>query len=585
MRARPPVTRVEAGHVVVRTEVEAADGTELAPVEVRVPVAHADLLDPTATPGAAVLATVAVLRGEDLVIEGPVDVVTAERTAHLGLLLSDWWGTGTTRVEVAETYEAPASGDGVGLFFTRGADSWSTLLDLLDEEPPDRVTHLLSIHHGPPHLFRAIEAEVVAGHVHVALELGLELVVAETNARVLLDPYRRWLDTSTSALVATALQVSTGLRRLVLSGAAPADVHTRTGADPDVLHGLGTSRTEVVLGNPHRARHERIAHLAADPLARATLQVCWEGMTAGNCGRCRKCQLTMTALALAGDPDPTAGFDADLDPDLVRTLDLGPELGSFLAPLVAGLPPEHEVLRRAWSDAWERSRGIESRPRWGDDAPPGLAGPGVPERVATALWATTGQPVAPAPAPLGWQGGAVPLRPPHDRHDEIRALADAAPGRPHPWAVVEHHIRDEARDGHQADLALALTTHHGPGPTYLPGILWDHLAPPVLGPEPVRALLRTARARLWWRAEGDLEPLRVVEAIEQGCLPLQVMPAATARDLARDLPPALAPLVVDEESLATLDLSPAAVTARLGPAVDHLLAGSAEHDLLAGAYR
>ena len=36
---------------------------------------------------------------------------------------------------------------------------------------------------------------------------------------------------------------------------------------------------------------------------------------------------------------------------------------------------------------------------------------------------------------------------------------------------------------------------------------------------------------------------------------------------------------------AALDLSPAGVAALLGPAADHLLNGSAEHDLLAGAYR
>ena len=187
-------------------------------------------------------------------------------------------------------------------------------------------------------------------------------------------------------------------------------------------------------------------------------------------------------------------------------------------------------------------------------------------------------------APLGWRAGAVALRPALDRHDEIRALADANPDRPHAWAVVEHHIRDEARDGHQADLALALAGHHGPGPTYLPGILWAWLEPPVLDAAAVRTLLRTARARLWWRADGDLEPLRVLEAIEQGCLPLQVMPAAAARNLARDLPSALVPLVVSDESLADLQLDPDAVARVLGPVVDHLLSGSAEYDLLTGAY-
>ncbi len=585
MRAKAPVTRVEARHLIVRTEVTAADGTELAPIEVCVPLAHADLLDPTATPGAATLATVAAARGEDLVIEGALDARTASTVGDLARLLAGWWGTGEPAVEVGDTYEAPAAGDGVGLFFSRGVDSWSTLLDLLDAPPPDRVTHLITVHHGPPAIFRAVEADIVAGNRMVADQLGLELVVVETTARTLLDPFRRWLDTSGSVIVATGLQVATGLRRLVLSGAHTADVHTRTGADPDVVAVLGTSRTEVVQGNPDRTRDQRVAHLAGSPLARQTLQVCWEGLTGGNCGRCLKCQLTMASLVLAADPDPSAGFDHGPDPALVREMRLGGETASLLAGILTRLPPEHEELRRAWSDAWDRSNDVAPAPRWGDDAPPGLSGPGVPERVARALQTTTGQSNAPAPAPLGWTHDAVPLRPALDDHDEIRALVAAAHDRPHPWAVVEHHIRDAARDGHQAALAQRLLRIQGSGPCYLPGILWAHLDPPVLGPEPVRSLLRAARARLWWRADGDLEALRVVEAVEQGCLPLQVMPSGPARDLAGALPSPLAALVVDEAALDDLDLSPGAVAARLLPAVEHLLAGSAEHDLLAGAYR
>ncbi len=584
MRARPPVTRVEAGHLVVRTDLEAADGAELPPLEVRVPLAHADLLDPTATPGVATLTMLAAVRGEDLHVEGPVDAQMAAGAPEVLATLADWWDLPPLAFHVDDVYETPDDGEGVALFFTRGVDSWSTLLDLLDEPPGERVTHLVSIRHAPPAPQDA-QAEIVAAHRPVAAELGLELVTVETSARALLDPHRRWIDTVTPVLTGTGLQVGARFRRMVLTGDHPVDVHARTGVDTSLIGPLRTARTAVVAGNPVRTRGQRIAHLLTVPLARRTLQVCWAGGSSGNCGRCGKCLITMAELAIAGDPDPAAGFDGPIDPEHVRQMDLGPEMGPFMTPIVEGLPPAYEELRRAWSDAWERANGVEPRPRWGDDAPPALAGPSLPQRVASALRATTGQPVAPAPAPLGWRTGAVPLRPAHDRHDEIRALADAAPGRPRPWAVVEHHVRDGGRDGHQADLALALTGHHGAGITYLPGILWDHLAPPVLGPEPVRSLLRAARARLWWRAGGDLEPLRVLEAVEQGCLPLQVMPAPAARDLAGHLPPALAGLVVAEDALAELDLGPAAVAARLGPAVDHLLAGSAEHDLLVGAYR
>lgn len=583
MRARPPVTRVEAGHLVVRTELEAADGTPLAPLEVRVPVAQADLLDPTATPGVAPLVVLAAVRGEDLHVEGPVDARMADGAPRIMATLADWWGLPPLAVRVDEVYDTPAGGDGVGLFFTRGVDSWSTLLDLLDEPPGDRVTHLVSVRHAAP-AAPAVQAQVVAGHHPVAAELGLEVVEVETSVQALLNPHRRWIDTAALALTGAGLQVAGRMRRLVLTTDHPAHVHTRTGVDADLVGPLRTGRTEVVAGNPDRTRGQRIAHLLGSPQARRSLQVCWAGGTAGNCGRCGKCLITMAELAIAGDPDPAAGFAAPVDPDHVRQMALGPEMGPFVGPIIEGLPPAYEELRRAWSDAWERANDVVPRPRWGEDAPPALAGPSLPQRVAAALRATTGQPVAPAPAPLGWREGAVPLRPALELHDEIRALADATPDRPHRWAVVEHHIRDGARDGRQADLALALARHHGPGPTYLPGILWAHLDPPVLDAAAVRTLLRTARARLWWRAEGDLEPLRVLEAVEQGCLPLQVMPAAAARDLARDLPPALGSLVVADEALAEVDLSPAAVARRLGPAIDHLLAGSAEHDLLAGAY-
>jgi len=577
------VTRVGSRHLTVRTELEAADGSELPPLEVKVPIEHADLLDPSATPGALALVTAAAVRGEDLVVEGPVDEVIAGGLSEVGHLLSTWWGTGETRVTVTETTTGVARDDGgVGLFFTRGVDSWSTLLDLLELPPPVRVTHLLTVHHGAP-ILRRHQAEHIPGHQAVADELGLPLVVLETTARELLDPYRPWGETCGPALMATGLQVGAGLRRLVLTGAHPRDVHTLTGADPDLVTAIATTRTEVELGNPHRTRDQRVAHLRTSPLARASLQVCWEGLAAGNCGRCRKCQLTMASLLLAGDPDPSLGFRAPIDVDAVGAMSYGAELATFVAGMVDGLPAGEEGLRRALSDAWDHSRGLEARTRWGDSAPPPMAGPEVPARVAEARRATTGHPETPAAAPLGWSRRSVPLRPPATAHESVRARAATGPDRPRAWAVVEPHIRDEARDGRQADLAAALTAAHGPGVAYLPGILWDHAAPPVLDAARVGTLLRTARARLWWRADGDLDPLRVVEAIEHGCLPIQVMPAAVAQSLRSDLPAALAALVVAESDLAALDLGPTGVAALLAPAVDHVLLGSSEHDLRAPA--
>lgn len=563
--------RVVGGHLVVRTEIEAADGSHLAPLEVRVAVDQADLLDPTATPGVAPLVVLAAARGEDLHIHGPVDARLAEGAARLMGVLVERWGLPPLTVRIDDVYDAPPGADAIGLVFSDGVDSWSTLLELLDEAPGDRVTHLVSVS-GASSAGSAASVDLRS----IAAELGLEVVEVQSTALALIESHHRSADGEALALVGAGLQVAGRMRRLVLT----ADC----GVASELIGSAGTGRTELVVGGEGQTRGERIARIVGSPQARRAIRVCEAEGAAQNCGRCIPCSITMAELALAGDADPASGFAARLDPDHIRHLLLGPEVGPQLTSIIEGLPPAHEEVRRAWSDAWEKSNGVTPRVRWGDDAPPALAGASVPQRVAAALRATTGQPVAPAPVPLGWRAGTVPLRPTLERHEEIRALADANAGRPHAWAVVEHHIRDEARDGHQAELALALAEHHGPGPTYLPGILWAWLEPPVLDAVAVQVLLRTARARLWWRAVGDLEPLRVLEAIEQGCLPLQVMPADTARGLARDLPPALAPLVVPEDSLADLDLGPESVARLLDPVVDHLLAGSAEFDLLTGAY-
>ncbi|CAN5612325.1 hypothetical protein BH24ACT4_BH24ACT4_12970 [soil metagenome] len=584
MRARPPSTRVDPAQLTVVTELVTADGSELPTLELTVPRAHADLLDTTATPALPALVTAAVLRGEDLEVEGSVDVTAAQGATALAGIFAEWWDLDPIRVEVASTYEAPSGPGGVGLFFTRGVDSCSTLLDLLDEPAGDRVTHLLSVHHGLGEQ-RPVEAEIIDGHRAVADELDLSLVVLSTNVRALLDPHRPWGDTFGPALVSTGLVAAAGLRRLVLAGAHPASVHTRTGADPDLLDAIGTGRTEVIFGNPRRDRDARLVHLLGTPRARQTLQVCWEGMTAGNCGRCLKCQHTMAGLLLAGDADPTTGFDGPLDPALVRGQHLRAQLDDMVRGLREDLPPEHEELRRAWADAWLTSHGDGPPVRWGTDDPPPLAGPSVATRVAAGLRTASGQADHPAPVPLCWRPGAAPLRPALADHHLIRARAADHAERIRPWAVVEPHIRDARRDGHQADLALRCQDAFGPGPCYLPGILWAWEEPPVLDPSVVAALLGTVRARLWWRSAGDLEAIRLVETLEHGCLPLQVMPSGPARDLADALPPPLAPLVIADNDLPGVDLSPAATAALLGPALDHLLAGSADHDLIQAAHR
>ena len=60
---------------------------------------------------------------------------------------------------------------------------------------------------------------------------------------------------------------------------------------------------------------------------------------------------------------PAAGFAAPVDPDHVRQMALGVDTGPFVTPVIEGLPPAYEELRRAWSDAWDRANGVAPRAR------------------------------------------------------------------------------------------------------------------------------------------------------------------------------------------------------------------------------
>src|SRR5690606_27123521 len=133
-----------------------------------------------------------------------------------------------------DVYDTPADGDSVGLFFTRGVDSWSTLLDLLEDPPGDRVTHLVSVRLDST-TPAAVEAEIVAGHRAVAEELGLELVEVESSTQAMLKPYRRWMDTAAPALTGAGLQVAGRMRRLVLSTDHPARLGLGAEFDPALI--------------------------------------------------------------------------------------------------------------------------------------------------------------------------------------------------------------------------------------------------------------------------------------------------------------------------------------------------------------
>ena len=580
MRLRAPTITLTDAEAVVGAVLEVGSaGAE--PVELwfglpRHLVGSVDLRPSAFVPAAAVLA---LLHGEPLTVDGALTDRQAHRAGEGVGRLAPWLDLPPITVSAPEADPGPAlrPAPGVGLFFTRGVDSWASL-----HRHRHRVTHLLAIDGIEPGRSEADEAAVWAGHEHAAAALGLPLVRITTNARQVLDPLADWDWTHGAVLATCGLLLSPLLGTVIVAGTHLAHQHVPWGSAPGLDPLWGTDATVVEHDGAELGRWEKTASLVDEPLALASLHVCWEGGLAGNCGRCEKCLRTMTTLDSLGVLDRVP-FDAPLGAEAVAALP--PATGhveAFVEELLAHLGPGNP-LRLAWASLLETA-GAPVRVRPGCRP---MAGPGLLARLAPSLERLGRRPVAPsdrADRPdvpelsVGWGPGQMPLRPAAAQATTVRSRL-AGPDRPILWLVAEPHDPEVDGSTGQVRLVDLLTRHWGPGLTYLPGVAWAPSQPPGLGPDAVGRMLLAAEVRLWWRDEGTLDPLRAVESIEHGCLPLQVMPAGAALSARRSLPVELSTLVVDEGELAAFD--PSAIADRRAAAAGLLLAGSLERDLAA----
>jgi hypothetical protein len=580
MRLRAPTIMLTDAEAVVGAVLE-AESAGVGPVELwfgvpRHLVGSVDLRPSAFVPVAALLA---LLHGEPLTVAGGLPGRQADRAGEALRLLGPW----VDRPPVTVT--APAAdpdpdvrpAPGVGLFFTRGVDSWASL-----HRHRHRVTHLLTIDGIEPDRSEADEAAVWAGHEHAAAELGLPLVRITTNARQVLDPLAVWDWTHGAVLATCGLLLSPLLGTVVIAGTHLAHQHVPWGSTPGLDPLWGTDTTVVEHDGADLGRWEKTASLVDEPLALGSLHVCWEGGLAGNCGRCEKCLRTMTTLDSLGVLDRVP-FDAPLTAEAVAALPpVTGHVEAFVEELLAHLGPGNP-LRGAWASLLA-SAGAPVRVRPGCRP---MAGPGLHARLAPTLDLLGHTPVAPSGpgdrpgAPelsIGWGPGQMPLRPAAAKATTVLARL-AGPDRPILWLVAEPHDPEVDGSTGQVRLVDLLTRHWGPGLTYLPGVAWAPDQPPGLDPGTVGRMLLAAKVRLWWRDEGTLDPLRAVESIEHGCLPLQVMPAGAAVSARRSLPVELSVLIADEGDLAAFD--PSSVAARRAAAAGLLLAGSVERDLAA----
>jgi hypothetical protein len=223
-------------------------------------------------------------------------------------------------------------------------------------------------------------------------ELGLALHVVNTNLRELSDPLARWEAYYGSALVAVALFLAPRFERVLITGGSDHEVQEPLGANRMVHQLWSPEQLEIVEAGGRYSRLERVRRVASHPLVQRTLRVCWENPGgAYNCGRCRKCLMTMITLEALGARSEIETFPPTLDLDAVAAIDLRQRISLHFWEDILDTAREagRSDLEPAVEEVVEKGKRKLGLPptyrRRTMPGPPRLARPGPLHRIATRL--------------------------------------------------------------------------------------------------------------------------------------------------------------------------------------------------------
>ncbi len=270
----------------------------------------------------------ALMRPGPITIEAEVspELMTSARRAAA---LLETWDMPPGRAEGATIdVRAPLGvpqcrGAGVGAFFSGGVDSFYTVLKNIARYPTGdsrSLTDLVMLHgfdvrEADETLFARLSAPLRAA----AAELERGFIPLRTNLRELFgdDDF----DITHGVVLAGAAHAMAGLFHTVyVASSYPYSELRPWGSHPSLDPLWSSERLDVVHDGAERSRPEKIAVIAASPVALRALRVCWMQWDAYNCGKCEKCIRTMLGLAAHGVLEQATAFPSRLDPEQVAAV-------------------------------------------------------------------------------------------------------------------------------------------------------------------------------------------------------------------------------------------------------------------------
>jgi hypothetical protein len=279
-------------------------------------------LSSTGDPWLVCLAPLAMTLGEPLRIALPVDRLLARNFRELMRIWAGWYPAlreVPLEIDVVDVDDAK-SARRTGVFFSGGVDSFFTILR--NEEARNTALPANDLILVGGFDFPLDQLEAFERHrqrlSEAANELGKELVDVVTNLRETRLREASWAELwHGPALASVGLALEGRYSLLMIASTSPYGELEPWGSHPMTDSLLSTQAVRVLHDGAEFTRLDKVRYLSGSQVALRWLHVCFRKASDQNCGRCRKCLLTMLALELFGVLDVCRTFPAG-GPDLHR---------------------------------------------------------------------------------------------------------------------------------------------------------------------------------------------------------------------------------------------------------------------------
>jgi hypothetical protein len=305
----------------------------------RFPASYRGYLNERSDAFAVAMLPVAMLLGEDLVVEGDVSIRLARGMREYQTAFHQWWPRLLSVVDVHYGALSPGRGErtaAVGCTCSGGVDSFYSIFRHLPRNEPLaelRITHGLIVNgfnwdvelEETRNFGRAVETLEP-----ILQRNGIDLLVARQNTQAFLEATGKVTQSSAVlevGVVSAALMLGGLLRRFYLPGGGSyryAD-NPPHGFHPSALPLLTSDDTDIYLDGLDATRTEKTLVISGWEDTYRALRVCWrptayneETGLIENCCECPKCLRTMLTLEMAGKLSKYATFPRPLDRGRVR---------------------------------------------------------------------------------------------------------------------------------------------------------------------------------------------------------------------------------------------------------------------------